>query len=149
ARNFSLQPYRVVTPLVSFTGESVLPSTVDLMINGIRQSREQVLPGQFQIDTAPTLNGAGQAQVVITDINGRSQVVNFSIYGSQQLLQQGMSDWSLELGAVRQDYGISSFAYRDEPMFSATGRYGLDEQTTVEGHVEGSDGLVLAGLGGV
>ena len=149
ARNFSLQPYRVVTPLVSFTGESVLPSTVDLMINGIRQSREQVLPGQFQIDTAPTLNGAGQAQVVITDINGRSQVVNFSIYGSQQLLQQGMSDWSLELGAVRQDYGINSFAYRDEPMFSATGRYGLDEQTTVEGHVEGSDGLVLAGLGGV
>src|SRR5690606_34905382 len=76
ARNFSLQPYRVVTPLVSFTGESVLPSSVDLMINGIRQSREQVLPGQFQIDTAPTLNGAGQAQVVITDINGRSQVVN-------------------------------------------------------------------------
>ncbi|MCD9086989.1 fimbria/pilus outer membrane usher protein [Stenotrophomonas sp. SY1] len=149
SRNFSLQPYRVVTPLVSFTGESVLPSTVDLLINGIRQSREQVLPGQFQIDTAPTLNGAGQAQVVITDINGRSQVVDFSIYGSQQLLQQGMSDWSLELGAVRQDYGVRSFSYRDEPMFSATGRYGVNEQTTLEGHMEGSDGLVLAGLGAV
>lgn len=148
SRNFALQPYRVYTPLVSFTGESVLPSTVDLFINGIKQSSNRVLPGQFQIDSVPTLSGAGQAQVAITDINGRVQIVNFSLYGTPQLLQDGMSDWSLELGSVREDYGVRSFSYRNAPMMSATGRYGLSNRSTLEGHVEATDGLTMAGMGG-
>lgn len=148
SRNFALQPYRVHTPLVSFTGESALPSTVDLFINGIKQSSNRVLPGQFQIDSVPTLSGAGQAQVAITDINGRVQIVNFSLYGTPQLLQDGMSDWSIELGSVREEYGVQSFSYRDEPMVSVTGRHGLSNQSTLEGHVEATDGLAMAGMGG-
>lgn len=147
SRNFALQPYRVHTPLVSFTGESVLPSTVDLFINGIKQSSNQVLPGQFQIDSVPSMSGAGQAQVAITDINGRVQLVNFSLYGTPELLQDGMSDWSMELGMVREGYGLKSFSYRNDPMMSATGRYGLSNQTTLEGHVEATAGLTMAGVG--
>lgn len=63
SRDFSLQPYRVTTPLASFTGDALLPSTVDLYINGIRQASRNVQPGRFQLDAAPTLNGSGQAQL--------------------------------------------------------------------------------------
>ncbi len=149
SRNFSLQPYRITGPLASFAGEAVLPSTVDLFINGLRQSSQQVQPGQFQIDSMPSLNGMGQAQMVITDLNGQSRVVNFSLYGSPQLLQDGLSDWSLETGMVRRQYGLRSFSYGNDPMLSASGRYGLSDRTTLEAHAETTDGLQLVGMGGL
>ena len=147
SRNFALQPYRVTTPLASFAGEAALPSTVDLFVNGIRQSSQQVRPGQFQIDSVPVISGAGQAQMVITDINGRSRVVDFALYSTSQLLQDGLTDWSLEAGSVRRDYGIRSFAYAGRPMASATVRHGASDRLTLEAHAEGTEGLHMAGAG--
>ncbi|UNK56749.1 fimbria/pilus outer membrane usher protein [Pseudoxanthomonas daejeonensis] len=146
--NFALQPYRVTTPLASFAGEAVLPSTVDLFINGVRQSSQEVRPGQFQIDSIPTITGAGQAQMVITDINGQSRVVSFALYNTPYLLQQGLTDWSVEAGKVRRDYGLRSFSYADDPMGSATVRHGLSDSATLEFHAEGTADLQMAGAGG-
>lgn len=149
SRNFALQPYRITTPLASFAGEAVLPSTVDLYINGLKQSSQDVQPGRFQIDNVPSLNGMGQAQLIITDINGQSRVVGFSLYGTPELLQAGLSDWSLDLGVVRRDYGLRSFSYGGVPLFSATGRYGASDRLTVEGHAEGSADVQQGGMGAV
>lgn len=149
SRNFSLQPYRITAPLASFAGEAALPSTVDLFIDGIRQSSQPVAPGQFQIDSAPRLNGTGQAQLVITDINGYRRVLDFTLYGTSRLLEPGLSDWSLDLGMVRRDYGLESFAYADDPMLSASLRRGLNDRFTVETHAEATRGLEMAGVGGV
>ena len=148
ARNFSLQPYRITTPLASFAGEAVLPSTVDLYINGMRQSSQDVQPGRFEVDTVPGINGSGEAQVVVTDINGQSRVVGFSMYGTADLLQAGLSDWSLELGMIRRDYGLRSWGYAHRPMASATGRRGISNRFTLEGHAEVSGSFQQAGIGG-
>lgn len=145
--DFSLQPYRVTTPLAALTGEAVLPSTVDLYINGIKQSSQSVQPGTFQYDSVPQLNGTGQAQLVVTDINGQRRVIGFDLYGTPNLLAKGLSDWSLDLGQVRRNYGLRSFDYAASPMFAATGRRGLDDSLTLEGHAEGSAGVTLAGIG--
>lgn len=149
SRNFALQPYRINTPLASFAGEAALPSTVDLYIDGLRQSSQDVQPGRFQIDSVPSLNGAGQAQLVITDINGQSRLMGFSLYGTPDLLQAGLSDWSLEAGVVRREFGERSFSYAGDPVFSATGRYGWSDALTLEGHAEGSDEVQQAGMGTV
>jgi outer membrane usher protein len=149
SRNFSLQPYRVTVPLASFAGEATLPSTVDLLINGIRQSQQQVGPGQFRIDSTPILNGAGQAQMVITDINGQTRTIAFSLYNARQLLQAGLSDWSVEAGKVRRDYGLRSFSYVDDPMASGSFRYGATDWFTIESHAETSHGLDMGGIGGL
>jgi outer membrane usher protein len=148
SRNFALQPYRVTAPLVLFQGEATLPSTVDIYINGLRQSSQSVLPGQFESASAPILNGVGQAQMVITDINGQQRSVELPLYGAQRMLQTGMTDFSVELGAVRLGYGIDSFDYSDDLMFSGTWRYGLSDRTTVETHAESTSGLQLLGGGG-
>ncbi|WP_199536145.1 fimbria/pilus outer membrane usher protein [Dyella solisilvae] len=147
SRNFELQPYRVTVPLASFAGEATLPSTVDMFINGIRQSQQTVSPGRFQIDSAPVLNGAGQAQVVITDITGQSRVVNFSLYNSSQLLQAGLSDWSFEAGKVRLDYGLRSFSYASDAMGTGTYRYGVSDFLTIESHAEVTRDLTMGGGG--
>lgn len=149
SRNFALQPYRITTPLASFAGQAVLPSTVDLYIDGIRQASQPLPPGRFQLDSNPSLNGAGQAQLVITDINGQSRSLDFSLYGTPLLLQAGLSDWSLELGAIRRDYGQRSFRYGDAPLFSGSLRHGLSNRLTFQAHAEGSDDIAQAGVGSV
>lgn len=148
ARNFSLQPYRITAPLPAFMGSAVLPSQVDLFINGLRQSTSQVPAGPFQLNTAPGISGAGNAQVVLTDALGRATTINFSLYDTQRLLQEGLSDWSVDLGAVRKNYGLSSFDYGNDPATTGVWRYGVSNDFTIETHAEATRGLVAGGVGG-
>ncbi len=67
---------------MSFKGQVALPSQVDLIINGIKQFSENIVPGQFDIQSVPSITGAGNAQMVITDINGQQQVLIFPLYGT-------------------------------------------------------------------
>lgn len=149
ARDFALQPYRLTTPLPAFFGEATLPSAVDLYVNGIRQYSGHVPAGPFQLTTIPTINGAGMAQIVMTDAFGRSSTIELPFYGTRQLLQKGLSDWSLDLGVVRENYGLASFDYADRPMASGSLRYGWTDRITFETHAEGTSGLANAGVGGV
>jgi outer membrane usher protein len=146
--NFALQPYRVTTPLPEFLGSATLPSQVELYINGMRQYSGNVPAGQFQLNTVPSINGAGNAQMVLTDALGRVTSLDFSLYNTQQLLQKGLSDWSAELGVVREAYGLRSFEYGHDPLGSGTWRYGFSNSFTGEVHGEATNGLSNAGLGG-
>lgn len=146
--NFALQPYQVTAPLNTFVGEATLPSTVDLYINGLRQSTQRVSPGQFLIDSLPSLNGAGRAELVITDINGQRRAVNFDFYGAPSLLRAGLWDWSATTGFVRQDYGQRSFSYDHALVGSGTARYGLSDRSTLEAQAQAGGGVALAGGGG-
>lgn len=146
--NFALQPYRVTTPLPQFLGAATLPSRVDLYINGMRQYTSSVPAGPFQLDTVPSINGAGNAQIMLTDALGRVTSMDFSLYSTQQLLQKGLTDWSAELGAVREDYGLRSFSYGHDPIASGTWRYGVSDRFTAEAHGETTQGLVDGGAGG-
>ena len=146
-RNFSLQPDLVVQPLPAFFGEAALPSQVELYVEGLRQYSGEVLPGAYRIDSAPTISGLSQAQMVLTDALGRTTVQDFSFYSSPRLLQRGLSDFSLEAGSVRQLYGTDSFSYRDHPVASSSVRYGLSDTLTLETHGEADEQLVAGGLG--
>ncbi|MGO9446276.1 MAG: fimbria/pilus outer membrane usher protein, partial [Thiobacillaceae bacterium] len=145
--NFALQPYRITTPIPAFLGSTTLPSAVDLYVNGMREFNGQVPAGPFQLNTIPNINGAGNAQVVLTDVFGRTTTVNFSLYETHQLLQKGLSDWSVELGTVRENYGINSFDYSHDAAASGTWRYGVTNDFTLETHGEGTPGLANAGAG--
>lgn len=145
--NFSLQPYRPTAPLASFVGQATLPSAVDLYLDGLKRSSYQVLPGQFQLALPPTLNGAGVAQVVVTDMNGQRRTIDVDFYGAPALLQSGLSDWSAEVGFVRKNYGIRSSDYDKRPAISASWRKGLTDNLTVETHAEGQGALAHAGAG--
>lgn len=146
-RNFALQPDLVTQPLPAFFGEAALPSAVELYVEGQRQYRGEVLPGDYRIDSHPAVTGLGQAEVVLTDALGRTTVYDFSFYSSPRLLQQGLSDFSLEVGSVRRGYGTDSYLYRSHPAGLASLRYGLTDALTLEGHAEADDRLVVGGLG--
>jgi len=147
-RNYGLQPYRVLTPTPTFLGEAVVPSNVELYVDGLRQYNGEVPIGPFQLAAQPGINGTGNAQVVITDAFGRMQTLDFSFYGTQQLLAKGLSDWSAGVGRMRRDYGIRSFAYETPVIGSATWRYGAGDRFTAEAHAEGGGGVLNGGAGG-
>ena len=149
SKNFALQPYNTITPLMSFKGQVALPSQVDLIINGIKQFSQDVAPGQFDIQTAPSITGAGNAQMVITDINGQQQTVNLSLYQGKNLIAEGLHDWSINLGYLKLNYGLTSFDYGDDLAFSGNYRYGLSNKMTLQAHAELTHGLEQAGLGSI
>jgi len=148
SRNFALQPYRVTAPLPTFMGSATLPSDVELYVNGIQQYSGEVPAGPFQLSTMPNISGAGQAQVVLTDALGRATTLEFPLYAAHQLLQRGLSDWSAEVGVVRQNYGLRSFDYGRDAVGSGTYRYGISDSFTLEGHGEATAGLLNGGMGG-
>jgi len=148
-RNFSLQPDLVTFPIPAFYGQAALPSTVDLYVNGLKQYSGKVPAGPFQLNTVPIVNGNGQAQVVITDAMGRQTSLGFPFYTANQLLRAGLSDYSLDAGFVRKDYGIDSFSYASDPAASAIYRHGVRDWLTLEGHAEATAGLSNGGFGAV
>lgn len=147
--NFALQPYLVTAPLPAFIGSATMPSSVELYVNGLRQYSGQVPTGPFQLSTIPNINGAGNAQVVLTNALGQTTTLNFSLYGENQLLREGLSDWSVEFGKVRENYGVDSFDYGNDAVGSGTWRYGISNHFTAEAHAELTAGLGNAGVGGV
>lgn len=148
-RNFALQPELITFPVPAFYGQASLPSSVDLYINGMKQYSGDVPAGPFQLNTMPVVNGAGQGTVVITDAMGRQSTIAFPFYTTSQLLRPGLSDWSLDLGFVRESYGLRSFDYAGDPAFSGVWRQGVSNWLTLEGHAEALPSLTGGGAGAV
>ena len=148
-RDFALQPDLITFPIPQFLGQAAVPSTVDLYVNGLRRYSGETPAGPFQLGTVPIVNGAGNAQVVVSDALGRQTTFDFPFYTTSQLLRPGLDDYSLELGFVRENYGVSSFDYASDPTVSAVYRRGMNDWFTVEAHAEAISGLADGGAGGV
>ncbi len=144
--DYSLQPYTPTTPLPSFFGSATLPSSVELYMNGVKYYNGEVPAGNFEINSLPSINGAGNAQVTMTDALGKTTVQNFSFYNDQSLLRQGITEWSAEVGVVRNDYGYRSFDYASTPAFSGTWRHGFSNGFTAGAHGEATESLVNMGV---
>lgn len=144
--DYNLQPYTPTTPLPSFFGSATLPSSVELYMNGVKYYNGEVPSGNFEINTLPTINGAGNAQVTMTDALGKTTVQSFSFYNDQSLLRSGLTEWSAEVGVVRNNYGYTSFDYASTPAFSGTWRRGFSNSFTAGAHGEATESLVNVGF---
>lgn len=133
--NFTTQPGFITFPVTPVAGQAVLPSTVDVYVNNARVAQQQVAPGPFSIPNVPIVTGSGNVQLVVTDPLGRQQIITQPFYASQSLLKPGLSDYSYELGFVRNNFGLSSNDY-GAAIGSGTYRRGLSDRLTGELHGE-------------
>lgn len=148
ASNFATQPGRATFPMFSMNGETALPSTVDLYVNGALQLSRNVPAGPFSLQQLPTVTGPGEVQLVVRDLLGREQRIVAPYYATPRLLQKGLHDFSYELGRVRQDFGLASNRYGGGALF-ATHRLGLSDTLTMEARGEWAGSVQAAGLGAV
>jgi outer membrane usher protein len=145
-RNFSLQPGFVTRPIPTVAGLSTAPSTVELYINDALRQTSKVPTGPFSIDNFPSVTGSGEARVVVRDILGRETIITQPFFSNANLLEQGLSDWSFEVGAIRRNLGIESANYG--PRFaSGLWREGLNKSITLETSAEWSLPQRRIGLG--
>jgi outer membrane usher protein len=135
ARDFSLRPGFISMPMPNMTGSAALPSTIDVLINNQRRSTEQVNPGPFDLTNVPVTNGAGEINLIVRDLLGRESIISQSYYSSPRLLAKGLSDFSVEAGFLRENYGIQSNDYGNG-FIAGTRRYGLTSALTGETHLE-------------
>jgi outer membrane usher protein len=148
-RDFTLRPDLITFPLPMFSASAAVPSAVDLYVNGLRQYSGEVAPGPFQIAQAPSLNGAGVAQIVVTDALGRRVTTSVPLYIDARLLSKGLFNYSFELGFLRDNYTVESFDYERSPIYSGVFSYGVSDWLTLQAHAEGGQGLVNGGAGAV
>jgi outer membrane usher protein len=135
ATNFATQPRFIRYPLPAFAGEAVLPSTVDVYLNNVRQLSKDVPVGPFTLTDLPAMIGQGDARIVVRDLLGREQVITQSYYMTPSLLSEGVQNYSYEIGLIRQNYGLSSLDY-GRAFVSGTHRYGFSNRFTGEAHGE-------------
>ncbi|ADP11323.1 type I pili usher protein [Erwinia sp. Ejp617] len=145
-RDFSVRPDLITYPLPSFAGQAAVPSTVDLFVNGYKNSSNSVQPGPFSLTNMPFVNGAGEAVVVTTDALGRRVSTTLPFYVASALLKKGLSDYSIAGGALRENYGLNSFDY-GQAAGSGSWRYGVTDWLTLESHAEAAKSLALGGGG--
>lgn len=144
--DFSLDPQAINFPLPVISGSALTPSTVELLSQSTRRALD-VGPGAFDLSLQPRLTGAGQVTMSVRDLAGNTRQVTRSFYASSSLLRPGLSEFAIEAGALRRDFGFDSFAYG--PLFAAAGlRRGITNALTLEGRLEASAATRMAGLGG-
>lgn len=135
SRNFALRPDLLTTPLLSTGGTATVPSTVDVFVNNQLASSSQLPAGPFVIDKLPTVSGTGDVSVVVRDALGREQVLTQSFYSSTALLAKNLSQYSLNVGSVRDDYALASDHY-GAVLAEGSYRRGISDDLTLEGHGE-------------
>lgn len=133
--NFETQPQLVTFPQPSIRGEAVLPSTVDIIVNGNQLYQQSVDRGIYNLSQLPVITGAGNIQVLTTDMLGRQKIANFSYYASPVLLKAGLANYSFELGSIRSWYGFESYGY-GRAMGVGTYSLGLTNNDTLGFHAE-------------
>src|SRR5271165_1407167 len=135
SRNFSLRPDLLTTPLLTTGGTATVPSTVDVFVNNQLVTSNQLPAGPFVIDRLPTVSGTGDVSVVVRDALGREQVLTQTFYSSTTLLAPGLTQFSVNLGTVRDNYALDSNQYGGT-LGEYTYRRGITNDFTLEGHAE-------------
>jgi outer membrane usher protein len=146
--DFSMRPDLITFPAPSVSGTVAVPSTVDVLVNGNRVLSQQVQPGPFQVPQLPVITGAGTVSMTVTNALGQQIAVEQPFYASSSLLAPDLQTYSVETGFVRRNWSILSNDYGSFAG-AATYRRGLTDDLTLEGHAEATDGLFMAGAGGV
>jgi outer membrane usher protein len=129
--DFSVRPDFIAQSMPRIAGDALLPSTVDVLVNNVLRSRQEVPAGPFTIQNLPLVNGRGDIQVVVRDLLGREQAISQPFMASPSLLRVGLVQDAYEVGALRRNYGVQSDDYGDG-FAAATYRKGLTTQWTGE-----------------
>ena len=132
---FALQPGYISYPTPTLRGSAALPSAVEVYVNDTLRYQGRTDAGPFAVSNVPVLTGAGEMRFATTDALGVQRVVVAPYYVSSNLLRAGLSDYSVEVGWTRLNYGQQSFDY-GKPFGSGIWRRGINDDTTLELHGE-------------
>lgn len=141
----SAEPGWTSQPIASIAGTAQPSSSIDLYVNGIMRDRMATAGGPFKL-VLPPGNYADTTRVVVTDITGGIVEIpldpprfNLDLVKEQTLL------WSAGVGLPRFSWGSRSNDYLAATYGYGNLRYGINNQVTLEKHLEAGPGLLELG----
>src|SRR5260221_9374458 len=100
--------------------------------------------GDFDLRNITQVTGYRSVNLVIHDAFGREQRIDTSYYSSEHSLKAGLHEYSYNLGALRENFGLDSNDYG--PLaFAGFHRYGVTDALTLGVRAEAKNGLFNAG----
>ena len=144
SKNYGLDPYFVRFPTQSVSGSVALPSELEVYLDGQRIRTERLAPGSFQLQDIVAYGGSRNVQLLLRDAFGRVQQLNYSLYFSDQPLQNTFHEYSYNFGALRRQYGLQSNNY-GPAAFTMFHRYGFSNSLTMGWRADVTKDLVNTG----
>lgn len=145
SRNFTIDPYFVRYPSFHLSGSALLPSRVQVFVNGVLVDQREVQPGRFDIRDLSVPAGMGDTRVVVRDPFGGETSHTSSFYYSTVVLARGLSEYLYSGGLLRDNFGAKNFSYGD-PAAVLYHRYGLTDSLTIGGRAEATRNLWSGGV---
>ncbi|MHC1697413.1 MAG: fimbria/pilus outer membrane usher protein [Geobacteraceae bacterium] len=126
---YRINPYFINRPTAGLSGLVPLPSDLEVYLNGSRIRTERLAPGEFELRNITGYGGAADVQVIVRDPFGREQFIAYPFYFTDITLKKGLHEYSYNLGAIRENYGLDGNSY-GKPAFSAFHNYGFTDYLT-------------------
>lgn len=134
-RFFDFDPYQIIRPVGNSQFQIDQSSTVEVRVNGTTQRQLALDPGRYDLRDLPLNQGTNITEIIIRDDTGREQIISDRSFFDFNLLEKGLSDFSVSAG-VKTQFGNSGVSYSDEPVFTAFARHGLLSDLTVSGDIQ-------------
>ena len=87
--DFGMRPDLITYPLPELSASADVPSTVNVLVNGVSQLSEHVERGPFVVSSLPVVTGAGTVAVTVIDALGRQTLISLPFYASSAFAQTG------------------------------------------------------------
>ena len=140
SKDFTLRPDIITYPLPDFAGSTALPSTIDIVVKNATVFSRDIKPGAFEIKDIPVISPEGKIRVIIKDVLGREQIVEFPYITSTKLLKENLDEFSVSAGFQRENYLLKDFDY-SKFIFTGFYRRGITSHLTagVSSYFEGNN----------
>lgn len=145
-RDFSLNPYRAVTPMSAFEYKIESRSLVRTFVNNILLKTEYMNAGQYAVNDIPLNNGLNNIVIEATDEFGNKKTFIFNESSSLDLLAPGVSRYSISGGyPSSEEDGEKKYDEKNGVHYSSFYQHGLSKFWTLGGYVQGNEKYHLAG----
>lgn len=134
-KDFNIDSNYLKNPYLSASGTADVKSNAEIYVNDKFVSSTSLNPGPYTINNISSgQTSNNDVKVVVKDVNGNLvQVNNISLIGSSYNLKKGENNYSFDVGQFRNGYNDLG-----DGFISGTYSYGINDQFTIEGHIEGS-----------
>lgn len=145
-RDFSLNPYRMVTPTSSLEYRVESRSLVKTYVNNILLKTEYMNSGTYSVRDIPLNNGINRIVIELTDEFGVTKSFTFNESGSLDLLAEGISRYALASGYISFDENGNK-EYEDKRGVFTSGFYqhGHSKNWTASAYAQGNKAYTLLG----
>ena len=145
-KDFSLNPYRLVTPTSSLEYQVDTRSLVKTYVNNILLKTEYMNAGRYSVRDIPLNNGINKIVIELVDEFGATKVFTFNESGSLDLLAEGVSRYSLASGLLSyDDDGDRQYEDKDGTFVTGFYQHGLAKSWTLSAYAQGSKKYTLLG----